>query len=292
MIFAAPIAYDDAVNAQAVRQILPTQLDTAGLRELGPGLHRVAFVSAKVELPRILDAFDASVRKLISGQTDMATERLRLKIALAQMGYVPAPGTAGTLEDLSSTQRLQTMLETNQAKVAGFAQKLWANDPAAVAAYPAWELIRIEDREKPRGDAAYKPGTPGEEGWGDRWLAAADASGDEAAARVYNATGRMVALKDSPLWIALGEVAADSLGGGTAPFAFGSGMGVEDVDVADAIDLGLLESAADAQPAAPGQFDDGFKLQPGLSSPALLNLFLESVKGLAKLVDGILVPVK
>jgi hypothetical protein len=55
----------------------------------------------------------------------------------------------------------------------------------------------------------------------------------------------MVARKDSGVWQALGDGAggydSDALHNPYPPFAFNSGMDVQDVDRQDAVELGLLE---------------------------------------------------
>mgnify|MGYP000865843476 CR=1 FL=1 len=111
-------------------------------------------------------------------------------------------------------------------------------------AYPALELLRVYDRHVPRGD---EPG--GEDNdWPSRWRAAAQASGDTDALRMLDEHDRMIALKASPIWSALGEGVGgydDTLGNPFPPFAFNSGMDCDPVDRAECEELGLLQ---------PGQF--------------------------------------
>ena len=75
--------------------------------------------------------------------------------------------------------------------------------------------------------------------WPQRWEAAARAVGFEGVSRDY---GRMVALKGSPVWQALGEGAGgfrDTLLNPYPPLAFNSGMGWEDVAREECDELGL-----------------------------------------------------
>ena len=93
--------------------------------------------------------------------------------------------------------------------------------------YPAWELTRVSERNMPRAD------------WPARWAAAGSSCGFEGALQ-----GRFIALKDSPIWKALGDGEGgyrDTLLNPYPPFAYGSGMGWVAVDRAECIALGLID---------------------------------------------------
>lgn len=84
----------------------------------------------------------------------------------------------------------------------------------------AYELIRVEKRKEPRMD------------WPERWHAAAVAVGFKGVMK----GPRMIALKNSPIWEALGNGAGgfeDATGRSSPPFAFGSGMGWRELQVND-----------------------------------------------------------
>jgi hypothetical protein len=119
--------------------------------------------------------------------------------------------------------------------------------------WPALELFRAEDRLRPRGDPSYKGDAS--IGWGDRWQEAARASGDDDALACYQKFGRMVALKDSPIWDELGNEWEDSLGNPFPPFAFGSGMDVEQIGREEAIALGLMDDTDSVAPRAIPDFN-------------------------------------
>lgn len=130
-----------------------------------------------------------------------------------------------------------------------------AADAEVVEIYPAWELLRVYDRDVPRGFRRGPRGTlipmPGDD-WPTRFTAAGAAVGDDAALAVLAATGRMVALKSSELWQALGDGAGgytDTLGNPFAPFAFNSGYDLNNVGRAECVRLGLL--AVGETPRAP-----------------------------------------
>ena len=266
--------------AEAVKQFAKKTPTAWG--DFTDDINNRAFVSAYVESAKILDEFRQSAANCVAGQTSIADERLRIKNFLTDFGYEPEPGKEGTIQDLRTRQRLDIMLDTNQRKAYGYAQKMIANDPDVIAAYPAWELIRGEDRVVPRGTIA------GSEGWGERWKQAANDSGDEDAAKVFEETGRMVALKNSPIWESLGEVADDSLSGGTWPFAFNSGMVTEDVDMADAMELGLLETPDEAEPAEMDGFNDGVEFETSIGNADILSALISAVADFASIKNGVL----
>lgn len=120
-----------------------------------------------------------------------------------------------------------------------------AGDADVVEAYPAWELLRIYDRDVPRGFRRDPKGglmpMPGDD-WESRWQAA----GGE----LIN--GRMIALKNDPIWQALGDGVGgytDTLGNPFPPFAFNSGYDVNNIGRVECIELGLMDEGDVAKPA-------------------------------------------
>jgi hypothetical protein len=93
--------------------------------------------------------------------------------------------------------------------------------PAILDAYPAYELVRIENRKEPRN-------------WTWRWVAAGGK---------LVGNDRMIALKTDPIWTAI-----SAFGTPWPPFDFGSGMGLDDVSRRDAEDFGLLGPGEEIQP--------------------------------------------
>lgn len=127
-------------------------------------------------------------------------------------------------------------------------------DQETVDNYPAWEFTRLDDRETPRGFKRGRGGVlvpvPGED-WPSRWRAAAQESGDDNAAQILQETGRMIALKSSGIWQALGNGAGydDALGNPFPPFAVDSGMWTDNISRKEAVELGLLGKGEKAKPA-------------------------------------------
>lgn len=147
--------------------------------------------------------------------------------------------------ELVKSNRIKFALDVGEDIARGAGRFVAQNAPEIVEEYPALELRRVYSRSIPRGFHLVS-GVVIEDpmdSWGERWTAAAAASGDDDARRVYNETERMVALKSSPIWEALGNGAGgyeDTLGNPFPPFAFNSGMDVDEIDREEAIELGLL----------------------------------------------------
>ena len=243
------------------RNDLPTQLDSAELRNLGADILRQSLFSARMSNATAVQGMREAVTRILTALGDgtssdnLAEARLKLKQLGQLLGYDPAhgfpgesaaPAEAGSLRDIFSTDRLNLILKTQQLMTQGAAKNIWGNEPDALEQYPAWELVRVAAVEVPRGEKRLKAGlveVP-QDAWdtaNGRWEAACKESGDEEAAKIFDDTGRMVARKDSGVWAALGAGAGgydDTLGNDYEPFAFNSGMGRVERSRQEFIELG------------------------------------------------------
>ncbi len=188
-------------------------------------------------LPAINEALRRIVQNYLSGTT--RNTRVLLREAIVATGYDPVKACVGrdSPDDLLMFDRLNLVLDTNTDIAYGFRQ--FVQSQTGVYDWPAWELFRAEEREHPRGDPVYK--SDAAIGWKPRWQQAATDAGDDDALAVFDAIGRMVALKDSGIWNALGDGWEDSLGHPFPPFAIDSGMDVQEIDRTEAEALGLLD---------------------------------------------------
>jgi hypothetical protein len=241
--------FRDAMAELARKRLMPTSLSSAELRVLGRSVTSQSFFSARTLIEDLLASYKSKVAAMIEPKQierdgkpvtvglDQATARLQIKQLLAAMGYQPEAGKAGTIEDLSSEGRINLVLETNRRLAQSGGRLVQANEPEVIEAWPAWEFMRVEDRNEPRN-------------WPVRWRNAAETAGDERSLGVLGKTGRMVALKASKLWDALGDGAGgyeDTLGDGRLdPVAFRTGMGREDVSRDEAVELGLIGEGDEA----------------------------------------------
>ncbi len=228
------------------REVWPTEFSSADLRGFSREVRQRAVFSARTTNADYLGEVARVVDDMLDGTINMATGRLRLFRKLKELGYDPATGFPGdmaavppaerdSLQDLSSVQRLNLVLETNMRMAANYGRMVEGNTPTARRAYPAWELVRLYSREIERGSPESRS-----EGWERRWQDAGEAVGWEGALQEP-----MVALKDSPIWEALGGGAGgyeDAIDNPYPPYAFNSGMGWRAVDRVRCVELGLMAS--------------------------------------------------
>lgn len=127
-------------------------------------------------------------------------------------------GSPRDLRDITSRARLGLIYDTQVQQAEGYAR--WSLDQAMLDDFPAQELYREEYRLRPRD-------------WVARWSAAGGT--------LIN--GRMIALKNDPIWIRINR-----FGVPWAPFDFNSGMGLRDITRESAVSLGLLDPTQQIDP--------------------------------------------
>lgn len=245
MLFDAPIPFAEAIRYAASKQLLPSTLTSAELRTLRRELRRRSVFSAQVTDGGFLQEFNDLVEAIVGGPDEadfaarLAGERpllMSIPDAKAQLGdyldaigYEPEPGEEGTIKDLRTNARRQLIVETNVLDTQGYGRWAAGQNDATLDQFPALELVRMRFSKVPRD-------------WEERWDAAREETDPEGATEADS--GRLVALKNHPIWQALGDGAGgytDTLGNPWPPFAFNSGMGVLDVIRADAMELGICD---------------------------------------------------
>ena len=263
--------------------ILPTHLDSAEIRaQIAAEIRRRSIFSAMVAKAGYLERMREAFAKAASGEWNDAKVREVMQQALDDLGFdrdaklftdelgLRKPPEAGTLQDLSSRVRMQLQIETNVRQARSVAQAKAGSTPSALSMFPAWKLVRIYDRNLPRA-------------WAMRWQAAGDSVAWEGAAKGYpRPTGdpRMIALKSSPIWQAIGAGAGgygDTLGNAYPPFAFGSGLGWIEATAAESKEAGLGESGPVKIQLDPGERE---------IADALKRLGPEFKKGLLQALGG------
>ena len=244
------------------REVFESDMGSADLRGLSRELLNRSIFSARVTNADFLSEVAVAVDDILAGRTNMAQGRWKLLRKLKELGYDPMlgfpgdmanipPAEAGSLQDLSSTQRLDLIIETNVRMASCYAQHLAGCTPYALHAYPAWELVRLFQRDVPRGSPDSHS-----IGWPTRWREAKVSVNDAGVSE-----SGMFARKDSPIWQALGDGAggySDTLGNPYPPFAFRSGMAWRPVNRAQCIDLGLV-SGDDSPRRTEAQLSPGEK---------------------------------
>lgn len=235
------------------KALMPTTASSAEIRaRVSAQIRARSVFSARTPSMRYLAKLQKVLADVADGKMNDAAARTALREFGEALGYTPEggfpgeaatpPAEAGGLKDLLSPKRLKMVLETNTRLARSAKQQIDGSSDYALHAYPAWSLERVYSRQKARPD------------WGLRWMAAGESVAWEGAAKGAVSpfgTPRMVALKDSPIWAALGDGAGgyeDVLGTAMPPFAYGSGLGWVAVKRAVAEELGLLK---DGDPDAP-----------------------------------------
>lgn len=219
---------DLAVKKLGAKSPVVSKLRSAEWEKIPLALRERAQFSAGVENIRVMATIqDKMLKRIAMAREEVARgkyagvgqESFVADLKRAVRGEGIGIGTGG-LTDISSAMRLRLIYQFQSESAAEFARWKIAQDKDARNNFPAREFIRVEDRRLPRN-------------WAVRWDAAF--APFEGATRA--ASGRMVALVNHPGWTNLSR-----FGTPWPPFDFGSGMGVESVDRADAIQLGLLQA--------------------------------------------------
>ncbi len=195
------------------KALVGSGLDSSQWNQIQAGFRNRAFFLSRVAEVNILAATRERVAKYAEGETDISKIRMMIREDLRKANYAPEPGEENTIHDLFTQARLDTIIKTNVAQARGYMQYIEGTSPGAFAAFPAQEFTRVRHSRKPRED------------WPQRWA--------KAGGKTYG--GKMIALKDDPVWERLSV-----FGNPFPPFDWGSGMGVMDVDRKTAIQLGLI----------------------------------------------------
>lgn len=229
MIVAHPMPLAEAVAVARTRGILPTSATSAQIAKWDAAVKRQSVFSATVQAVRVLQGLDAGVAAVLNGDASQREVREQLLDLHAALGTPAGPGKPGTVQDVTSVRRADLQVRTLVDTAHGLGWQVQGMEPEVLDAYPAQELIRfITPKVKARD-------------WPARWA--------KAGGRFIGR--RMVALKTDEVWTRLGDPAIfpDALGNPYPPFAYGSGMDVQDVDRAEAERLGLIDRKTVLKPA-------------------------------------------
>ena len=196
------------------KAVVASGLDSRQWNTVQAGLRNRAFFSSQVASERVLKAMRDMAAERAAGTLSASDFRRLARQVLSADGY-DAGDDRGTIKDLTSKARLDLIQRTNVEQMRGYVRHLESSTPGAFAAAPAQELVRVRDRKAKRD-------------WAARWKAAGG--------RFFG--GRMIALKDDPIWTAI-----SAFGNPFPPFDFNRGMGVRNVRRSEAVALGLVTDA-------------------------------------------------
>jgi hypothetical protein len=237
-----PHALEDIVKSVSDKTVIGSALRTAEWSVMPKALRDQAYFSAGVTQAEFLARQRDLITKVLAraketndkGENYWASDRAYFISQTRQLGKAlgvqhpagPRKGdiVEGDITDPLSLARLKLIYDTQLELAYGRADYLTSMDVDLLAAFPAWELVRVSQREEPRD-------------WPTRWNDAAVAVGWDGVSREATASGRLIALKTSGIWLALSR-----FGKPHPPFDFNSGMGVEDIDRNEVEDLGLMDA--------------------------------------------------
>ena len=229
-------------DIQRIKDLLPTTLGSEEIRDqIAADILRRSVFSARMASATYLARIRDVCARVLSGEINQATAVKELMQELQAMGH--SPQDDGGLSNPASLRRLNLIVDT-QTQMAASVARIDNQTEATVLLWPAWELVRFEGRAQPRQD------------WAARWRAAGAACNWQGALQ-----RRMIALKSSPIWAALGDGAGgfrDTLGNPYPPFAYSSGLDWMEVSAEECQRLGLSTASASAPESAslsPGMQD-------------------------------------
>lgn len=232
-----PVPFRAALDRLESKTAVASSADSAQWAATDAGLRDRAFFTARMEHLGTVQTMKDKITTALNlnqGNPDApAMDRSRfVRDMRAILGKTP---DSKKITDITSNRRLSLIYNFQTEDARSYGKWSMDQDPDLLDEFPAQELLRVEDREAPRD-------------WAKIW---------QAEGGVLR-RGRMVALKDDPIWTAISR-----FGRPWPPFDYGSGMGLEDMDRAEAESLGLLKPG---QVVPPTKKDFNDKLEAGTAS--------------------------
>ena len=199
------------------KSLVTSGMSSAEWEELDVSLKDRAFWVSNVESLKFIENCQSKIADLLGNvrNSDGALTS-RAEVVSSIMRAAREAGISSgsaSISDPGSEARANVIINTNAGLAAGYASAEQANTYGARIAYPCYELVRVEARNVERP-------------WRKIWV--------EKGGSLYQ--GRMVALKDDPIWTAISR-----FGCPYPPFDYNSGMGLDDVSHDEAVALGVIK---------------------------------------------------
>ena len=199
--------------------VLNGSMSSADWEWMSAGIKDRAFWVSRCESLDFVDTCHKTISDLLAnakGASGAVTSRAEVVSAIMQAARKAGLDTgSASITNHGSVARANVIIDTNAGMAAGYATAIQSNSYGARLAFPAQELVRIEERQVPRS-------------WQNIWR--------QHGGKIYPG-GRMIALKEDPIWSAISR-----FGNPYPPFDYNSGMGVDDVSYDEALKLGVLPS--------------------------------------------------
>lgn len=247
------------------KNLVASGLSSAEWTATSAAVRNRAFFASRVESVRFLDTCRTRIAELLDAaknQDGAVTSRAQVVSDIMRAARTSgiARGTE-SITDPGSVARASVIVDTNAGMAAGYAAAEQANTFGARLAFPAQELLRIEEREVPRP-------------WANIWR--------NKGGKLYN--GRMIALKDDPIWTAISR-----FGQPYPPFDFNSGMGVEDVSYDEAVSLGVIKPEYQPLEKSPIKaFNEGLEAELKIGNGDLWKQLKKDLGDQVQLENGVI----
>lgn len=198
-------------------------------------------------------------KKIAAGEINLATGRDMALEALQKLKF--KINLSGPIEDFTSEAHLNAVLDGISGIIKS-SELLKQQTESTLYAFPAWKLI-------PFGKSA----TDSARNWNDRWNAAGRSVEWKGASRFM-----LAALKESPIWQALGNGAGgyeDALGNPFPPFAFGSTMDWQALSREETKESYIALSALPQKPRSQKEADELRRMEARLGKKFMTELNAE-----------------
>lgn len=224
MDFAEPIRFEEAIAKLRERGVMPTTLDTAGLRALALAIRERSFFSARVESAGLLQKMRDYLMDFLEenrmengglraqGRAEFVADMREFAIREGlgrvdpETGKIDPKIRESDLRDIRSRARLELIFDTQTEAAHEFGWWKQGNDPDILDVWPAQRFIRVRPVAAPR--AHHKANE-----------------------------GAVKRKDDLKFWLDMNR----DFGVPWGPWGFNSGMGVEDVDREEAEALGVIK---------------------------------------------------
>ncbi|MGZ0657096.1 hypothetical protein ACWPKS_15945 [Coraliomargarita sp. W4R72] len=239
----APLPFQAAVSRLQGKSPVAATLNTEAWSHMPLDIRDASFFSAGVNnLSTLVSAQDILDEALNLNPEDAFADRSRF-VADMRATLGSPEGDSRKLTDINSRRRLELIYDHQMEDAFSHGRWKAQQTPELLDAFPAQELIRVEDREERRD-----------------WTATWTAHGGT----LYG--GRMIAAIDDPIWTAISR-----FGHPWPPFDFGSGMGVQSISRPEAVSLGVISADAPAPQPPEQQFNADRKASLGKAPKSLAD---------------------
>lgn len=251
MQFVTPIKFEDAIQKLGARSPIGAQLSSRQWSAVPVALRERAIWSATIESVRYAQNLKDSLTDFLSASRDSETgllaigsrakfiEEMRRQAIAQGLGPID-PEDAGTIKDIRSESRLGLIFDVNTKAARAFGDRKQGLDPDVLNEFPAQRFIRVQDVKTERESHIPFEG--------------------------------VVGLKtDLDLWLRINQ----DFGVPWAPWGWGCGHDVEDVDRDESDRLGLTQPNQPVPGAGDEDFNDHLAASVKNLDPDLIHFLRE-----------------